>query len=552
MSLHPKSIEPVPEETARIARAAFPKGNGYLRLRDELGSLYTDEAFADLFPTHGQPAEAPWRLAVITVLQFAEMLSDRQAAEAVRARLDWKYLLGLPVEDPGFDASVLCEFRARLLEGGAEQRLLDVLLERCREHGLVKARGRQRTDSTHVLSAVRALNRLQCVGETMRHALNSLAVAAPDWLQPRIRAAWLERYGHQLDEYRLPKTEAERTTLAVRIGADGCELLAAIDAADAPLWLRAVPAVQTLRRVWLQQYHTSDDGPIQWRASADLPPAHLLITSPYDPEARFGGKRDLTWIGYKAHLTETCEPDEPQLVTHVETTPAPTHDGQVVEAIHADLARKALLPSEHIVDAASVDSDLLVSSQAVYGIDLLGPVMGDTSWQSRAANGFESAAFSVNWPAQKVVCPEGHTSVKWCPTHDRHGNHVIHIEFARADCLACPGRPHCTRAATEPREMGLRPQAQQEALWAARQRQTTAAFQQAYARRAGVEGTLSQAIHVCGLRRAKDVGLAKTRLQHVVTAAALNVVRAGPWLAGTSHAHTRQAPTARRSSGGRR
>ena len=117
MSMHPKSIEPVPEETARIARAAFPKCTGYLRLRDELGSLYTDEAFADLFPTHGQPAEAPWRLAVITVLQFAETLSDRQAAEAVRARLDWKYLLGLPVEDPGFDASVLCEFRARVAGG---------------------------------------------------------------------------------------------------------------------------------------------------------------------------------------------------------------------------------------------------------------------------------------------------------------------------------------------------------------------------------------------------------------------------------------------------
>src|SRR5262245_43879917 len=125
MPMHPRSVEPVPEETARIARAAFPKGNSYLRLRDELGSLYTDEAFADLPPTHGQPAEAPWRLAVITALQFAERLSDRQAAEAVRARLDWKYLLGLPVEDSGLDASVWCEFRARLLEGGAEQRLLD-------------------------------------------------------------------------------------------------------------------------------------------------------------------------------------------------------------------------------------------------------------------------------------------------------------------------------------------------------------------------------------------------------------------------------------------
>jgi transposase len=475
-------------------------------------------------------------------LQFAEMLSDRQAAEAVRARLDWKYLLGLPVEDAGFDASVLCEFRARLLAGGAEQRLLDVLLERFREHGLVKARGRQRTDSTHVLSAVRALNRLQCVGETMRHALNSLAVVAPDWLQPRIRPEWLERYDHQVDDYRLPKKEAERAALAALIGADGFELLEAIYAPEAPGWLREMPAVETLRRVWLQQYYPPSGGPVRWRSSADSPPAHLLINSPYDPQARYGGKRDLRWVGYKAHLTETCDPDEPQVVTHVETTLATTHDGQVVDAIHADLAHKELLPSEHIVDTGYVDSDLLVSSRTQYGVDLLGPVMQDTSWQSRAGSGFESAAFTVDWSARKVTCPEGHTSVKWCPTHDRHGNQVIHIEFATADCRSCPSRSRCTHAATEPREMGLRPQAQQEALWAARQRQTTAAFKEEYARRAGVEGTLSQAIHVCGLRRAKYVGLAKTRLQHIITAAALNVVRASAWLAGIPRARTRQAP----------
>jgi len=349
MSLHSKAIEPVPEETARIARAAFPKGNVYLRLRDEIGSLYTDEAFADLFPAHGQPAEAPWRLAVITILQFAESLSDRQAADAVRARLDWKYLLGLPVEDAGFDASVLCEFRARLLAGGAEHRLLDLMLERFHDHKLLKARGRQRTDSTHVLSAVRALNRLQCVGETMRHALNSVAVAAPEWLRPRIRSEWIERYDHQLDEYRLPKKEAERAALAELIGADGFELLDAIYTPEAPSWLWEVPAVETLRRVWLQQYYAPDAGPIRWRSSVDSPPAHLLINSPYDPEARYGAKRDLTWVGYKVHLTETCDPDEPHVVTHVETTPATTHDGQVVEAIHADLARKELLPREHIV-----------------------------------------------------------------------------------------------------------------------------------------------------------------------------------------------------------
>src|SRR5947208_310610 len=151
MSLHPEPILPVPEETARVARAAFPKGTTYTRMRDELGVLWQDEDFAGLFPTRGQPALAPWRLALVTVMQFAENLSDRQAAEAVRARIDWKYALGLELTDPGFDFSVLSEFRSRLLSGGAEDLLLGKLLEECANRGLVKSRGRQRTDSTHVV-----------------------------------------------------------------------------------------------------------------------------------------------------------------------------------------------------------------------------------------------------------------------------------------------------------------------------------------------------------------------------------------------------------------
>jgi transposase len=236
-------------------------------------------------------------------------------------------------------------------------------------------------------------------------------------------------------------------------------------------------------------------------------------------------------VGYKGHLTETCDPDQPQVVTHVETTPATAHDGQVVEAIHADLAHKHLLPSEHLVDTGYTDADRPVSSRKQYGVGLLGPVMGDTSWRSRAATGFDLSAFTADWAARKVTCPEGHTSVKWCPTHDRHGNDVIHVEFAPADWRKCPSRSRCTRAATEPREMGLRPQAQQEALWAAPQRQTTSSFKQEYARRAGVEGTLSEAIHVCGLRRATYIGWPRHD-SNSITAAALKVVRTGPWLDG--------------------
>jgi transposase len=183
MSLHPREIPSVPDETRRVAQAAFPRGNVYMRMRDELGTIYDDQLFACLFPTRGQPAASPWRLALITVMQFAEGLSDRQAADAVRSRIDWKYALGLELTDPGFDHTVLSEFRTPLAGGQAEQLLLDTLLAQVRERGLLKARGRQRTDSTHVLAAIRVLNRLELVGETVRHALNSLAVVAPDWLR---------------------------------------------------------------------------------------------------------------------------------------------------------------------------------------------------------------------------------------------------------------------------------------------------------------------------------------------------------------------------------
>ena len=183
-------MNPIPEETIRVAHAAFPKGNAIMRIRDHLGPIYSDEQFAALFPHDGQPAFSPGRLALVSVLQFAEGLSDRQAADAVRSRIEWKYALGLRLDDPGFDASVLSEFRSRLLAGGAEMQLFERLLSLLREQGLLKARGKQRTDSTHVLSAVVTLNRLECVGETLRHALNVLATAVPDWLGAQVPVSW--------------------------------------------------------------------------------------------------------------------------------------------------------------------------------------------------------------------------------------------------------------------------------------------------------------------------------------------------------------------------
>ena len=212
MSLHPQEIAPIPEETARVARLILPQGNRYLLLRDELGSIYTDELFVALYPKLGSFAEAPWRLALVTVMQFMENYTDRQAAEAVRTRIDWKYVLSLELTDPGFDFSVLSEFRSRLLEAQQEELLLKVLLEQCEQRGWLKARGKQRTDSTHVLAAIRNINRLECAGETLRAALNSLAVLAPDWLRAQVPTDWYDRYASRIEDYQMPKETRHSTS----------------------------------------------------------------------------------------------------------------------------------------------------------------------------------------------------------------------------------------------------------------------------------------------------------------------------------------------------
>ncbi len=226
--MHPQNIPDIPQQTVEVARASFPKGNIYMKIRDTLGSIFEEEVFADLFPQNGQPAYTPWRLALVCIMQFMENLSDRQAADAVRGHIDWKYMLSLALTDSGFDYSILSEFRTRLLAGGAEQKLLDILLHRLKESGLLKTHRRQRTDSTHVLGAIRTLNRLETLGEGMRVALDSLAVVAPDWLATNIQPDWFDRYGRRVENYRLPKLDSEREALGSTIGADGLALLDAI------------------------------------------------------------------------------------------------------------------------------------------------------------------------------------------------------------------------------------------------------------------------------------------------------------------------------------
>ncbi len=556
MSSMPETSLSIPAETARVARAAFRKGNLCLTLRDQLGELFTDQTFATLFvAATGRPAESAGRLAWVSVLQFVEDLPDRQAAEAVRSRIDWKYLLGLSLDDPGFDFSLLADFRRRVLAAGLEQTFLDEVLRRAQALGLLKARGRQRTDSTRILAAIRTLNRLECVGETLRHTLNELSRTAPVWLRAHVPAEWGVRYGRRFEQYHLPKAERERRALAETIGRDGYTLLAACYAPDTPVDVRTHPAVEILRRVWVQNFYAESGHPpsggltaspapltqVTWRAAGNFPPAADLIQSPYDLEAHYSRKQNDDWVGYKGHVTETCDPDQPYLLTQVATTLATQPDTVALAAIQGDLAAKGLLPCEHLVDTGYTTPTGLVTSQTEYQVQVVGPVESDSSWQARQAQGFELARFLVDWEQHTVRCPQGQTSVHWWERTPVKARARIDVAFAAAECHACPTRAVCTHG-KGPRHLRLLPRAEHLALQAARQRQTTQDFKEQYAARAGVESTLSQAVRRCGYRATRYLGLAKTHLQHVLTAAAINLIRLADWFETPGHTH--RAPAA--------
>ena len=367
MSIKPQPIAEIPALTQQVAKSAFPKGNPYLTLRDELGTVFEDSDFIGLFSNTGQPGLPPWRLALITLLQFRETLSDRQAADSVRSRIDWKYLLGLELTDEGFDFSVLSEFRDRLIESEQEHLLLEKLLECAQEKGLLKPRGKQRTDSTRVLASVRKLNRLELVGETMRAALNELATVAPEWLSDIVpNDDWYERYGRRVEDYQLPKSEAKRNAWAQAVGEDAYYLLFCLEASRLADW-EHLPRIQALKLMLERHYEYDADGPldaqVRWKAKEELPRAKFGIESPYDVDARFRSRCGVNWVGYVVHLSETCDDEQCHLITHIETTDASVHEAQRTEAIHQSLLDKQLPPSEHFVDSAYVSAEHLVNAK---------------------------------------------------------------------------------------------------------------------------------------------------------------------------------------------
>jgi transposase len=545
MSMQPRPWPQVPEFTARVARAAFPSGSLAMRVRDELGAWCADEDFAGLYRARGAPGISPAQLAVVTELQFAENLTDRQAADAVRSRIDWKYCLGLELGDPGFDFSVLSEYRDRLADSGQDRLLLELLLRRLKEAGLVRPGMRQRTDSTHVLARIRDLNRLELAGEAVRAALEALAAAEPGWLATVIDASWQRVYGQRISELRLPESQTARAELAVQYARDGYCLLEQAGSGGAPPRARELPALRALRLVLVQQFYRQagpDGEKVTWREDEHgLPPGRDRIVSPYDLDARYGEKRDTRWLGYKAHYSETVSdparddpatgrPAHTNLITCAQTTHAAVPDAVMTGQVHDRQEQAGLLPGEHLTDSGYAGADILISARQ-RGITLITPLLADTSWQARAG-GYTTGMFAIDWDARQVTCPQGTVSVSWRPAC-QHGSDVIIVRFPAKACRGCPVRDKCTTATRTGRQLTLRPREVHHAVTAARAEQETTAWQAKYATRAGVEGLMRQATHVTGIRRARYLGLAKTTLEHNIAAAAVNLIRLDAWWTST-------------------
>ncbi len=418
---------------------------------------------------------------------------------------------------------------------------MDRVLEAAAERGLLKDGRRARTDSTIVLSAARQINGLVRLGETLRATLNSMAVREPEWLAGWVPPEWFDRYAIRFEDTRLPKGKVKQTELIEQIGADGLSLLAALHGPDAPPSLKLLDRVQTLRQMWIQQYFV-DDGQVHRRDLKDRPPGAERFVTPYDTDARGSVKRGIFWDGYKVHLTEICEPDSPNLITHVATTDSTVQDVRLVAPIHAHLAERELLPDHHLVDAGYATAREVVTARRDHKVNLVGPILASTSWQTKDGSGFSQADFIIDWENQQATCPNGATSSRWAEDRSQEGTAVVRARFPTAACRPCKAREQCTRSNNKSdmgRRITLRPQAEYEAIQQARAQEDTQEWKKQYAHRAGVEGTISQGVRAFGLRRCRYHGLAKARLQHQLTATAMNLHRLNAWWTDTPRARTR-------------
>jgi len=509
MSLHPTDWREIPGDTAALGQKLLPEDNLYRLLGDRLSDLITDEEFADLYTPIGGPAISPVVQSLLLVFEMMDQLSDRQASEALIVRIDWKYALHLPLEYAGFYFTNLSHFRARLLAHQAEYRVFDRLVQKLVELGFIRRKGKQRTDSTHILGLVARLNRLELVWETLRVVLAALKRQAESWVKQQLPESFVQEHRVKHSDYRM--SEAELKALLRQTGADGWWLLQQL--AQAPQTLQDLPEVQTMRTVWEQQFEVDADNHYQGpRQQLD---GSQLIQSPHDPEVRYSEKRGQGWKGYRGQVSETAEAKgDINFITDAGVTNAQLQDAEALPKIQARLAGRKLFPSEQYVDRAYVSTQLLADS-ADQGIRLMGPLA------SPPRNGlFGVQDFQFDLEQRTATCPGERTSQRGTLSQRSNGT-TEYVFFFGRQCLTCPLRERCTTA-KEGRTVRYRREHQFLELRQAEMQ--TEAFWKAMQARPPIEGTISQLVRQ-GARRARYRGLRRVNLHWILTALAVNLKR---------------------------
>lgn len=509
MSLQPTDRQAIPPETAELGQKLLAADNPYRLIGDRLADLLPEEDFQALYSLIGGPALSPVLLALVLVFQMLEKLPDRLAAEAVRLRLDWKYVLHLPLDDPGFHFTNLNHFRQRLLVHEAEYLVFDRLLQKLVALGLVRPRGYQRSDSTHVLGLIAKLSRLELIWESLRLALQALHQRDAAWVKRCIPEAFLAKYGSKRSDYNL--SEGQVATELYQAGADGWWLLHQL--ALEPTQWADVPELVTLQTVWDQQFEGSAAG--DYLGPRLKVSAHGLIQNPHEPEAHYRQKRGQPWQGYQAQVSETAEAKgDPNFITDIGATDAQTDDKTALPAIQQRLVGRHLTPSHHIVDQNYVSGTRLAQSSQ-QGIALIGPIGAQPG-----PEGFRLEDFQVDVAQGQATCPAGQTSVKVTCCQRPDDSHDYQFFFGQ-QCATCACRAPCTQAK---QGRTLTYHEHHPDVVKRRAEMETDSFRQIMKRRPPIEGTISQLVRQ-GIRQARYRGLRKVNLQLILTATAVNLKR---------------------------
>ncbi len=518
MSIQKHLNRDIPDSTRQIGQMLFEPNNIYRQIGDRFDEIFPDEeTFRPMYARGGRGAEPPLLMALVTVFQMMEKVPDRQATEWVVSRLDWKYALHLPLEYKGFHFTDLLAFRKRLLQHQQERILFDQLLGRLKELGLLKAGGKVRTDSTHVLALMERLSRMELVTESLRVATLAIQEAAPEWAAKHLPSAFLETYSKRQSQYGLSDTQIQAKW--IQAGRDGIWLLSQIDAAS-PAAVRNLSQVILLRKVLQQQFPDGPDNPPGAKRQA----GGGVIESPHEPEARFAKKRDKNWQGYKLQVTETCDPNQPHLFIDLEAGEAQANDATQLPAIQQRLVEQQLTPTEQYVDQGYMSAQLLEESRK-QGIEL----MGLPQDIKQSPKQFRQDQFQIDEQAKQATCPAGHTNQSWSEVHQEGWpDPKVVIRFAGKLCQACPFVGQCT-INSKGRSLELHPF--RRTLAEHRQLAQEPAYRKKLSLRAGIEGAISELVRSYRLRYARYRSLAKMRLQAYFTAVAANLKRLGRWWA---------------------